>query len=635
MDEIIPNSNPSSPVSDFVANISLDPDEIPEPDNEFEVNTLQSDSESDLSSYEFNYDSDETNVIDENNELYPTIPLVNYANDIEVEEDSNNWLKLAEDDIWHIPPIPLLIPGGKLNMISPGRQPEDFFNALFDNSMWSNIVDETNRYASSKKLQFGPCAVTAIDNPLYKRFQRLNSWKDVTEAELKVFVGHLLLMGILRKSEIEKYWKTSGVGVTPFFGKFLSRNRFTSILSNLHICDDRQNPPFGSPGHDPLAKIRSFASMCEENFKFTYTPKRDLSLDESCCPWKGRLRFKVYNPRKPARFHIKLFQICEATSGYIVGFSVYTGKDSCIDEGVCLFDECSTTTKVVMTLSNRCNLLDKGYRLFFDNYYTSPELLEELLHRDTLSVGTVRTNRRGFPQALRQAKLKTGESCFRRSKDINGQPGSMLALKWFDKRDVNLLSTSHAATEEWTGKLDRRDRTPIYKPSCIVDYIQKMGGVDLSDQLMNYYSFLRKTCKWWRKLWLHMLNMLILNAYILNNKFGQKKLTHSDYCEYIAGYLVQGNGDSIDCLPIDNFLVCDRLFGRHWPIKIPKNLKGIVVPLNCKVCFVGDREHKASGRPKNRKSTSYKCEQCNLAMCIDPCFRIYHCHKDYQNFLQS
>ena len=107
-------------------------------------------------------------------------------------------------------------------------------------------------------------------------------------------------MGILRKSEIEKYWNTSGVGQTPIFGQLMSRNRFMAILSNLHISNDSDNPPFGSPGHDPLSKIRPFVTMCENNFKFAYTPKRDLSMDESCCPWKGRLRFKVYNPRKPA-----------------------------------------------------------------------------------------------------------------------------------------------------------------------------------------------------------------------------------------------------------------------------------------------------------------------------------------------
>ena len=41
----------------------------------------------------------------------------------------------------------------------------------------------------------------------------------------------------------------------PFFGKFMSRSKFQSLLWNLHIADDFQNPRHGQPGHDPLAKF--------------------------------------------------------------------------------------------------------------------------------------------------------------------------------------------------------------------------------------------------------------------------------------------------------------------------------------------------------------------------------------------
>ena len=56
---------------------------------------------------------------------------------------------------------------------------------------------------------------------------------------------------------------------------------------------------------------------------------------------------KFTTPGNLLQFHIKLFHMCEATSGYIIGFCVYTGKNSCIDAGVCLFDECTTTTQRV------------------------------------------------------------------------------------------------------------------------------------------------------------------------------------------------------------------------------------------------------------------------------------------------
>ena len=232
-----------------------------------------------------------------------------------------------------------------------------------------------------------------LDNPAFQKHARLNFWKDTDAAEMQVFVAHLLIMGMLRKPTIESYWKRSGMCQTPFFGKWMTRNRFCSILANMHIADDSMNPAFGNSGHDPLAKLRPFLDMCDETFRFVYRPSQNISIDESCCPFKGRLRFKVYNPRKPAKFHIKQFLLCEADSGYVVGFRTYTGKGSCVDETACLDEQCTTTTKVVMSLARFCGVLDKGHHITFDNYYTSPELLEELLYRNTTACGVCEPER--------------------------------------------------------------------------------------------------------------------------------------------------------------------------------------------------------------------------------------------------
>ena len=630
----------SIPIDADVEDIPLDQNDIHDFDNEIEINSQDSEGgESDLDNYELTF---EEQFAEDNDQdpLHPIFPLANTQRDKQYPEDHGHWMKPDDaDDVWSVPPIPLLVTGGVLNMVSDGREPEHFFEALFDDHMWTHLAENTNLYAAKRRTLLGNCPIEAIDNPAYKQYSRLNNWKEVTEAELQVFVAHLLVMGVLRKSELETYWCTTGVCRIPFFGKWMSRNRFTAILANLHVTDDSNNPKFGSAGHDALAKLRPFLTMCEDNFKFTYRPHRDLSMDESCCPWKGRLRFKVYNPRKPARFHIKIFQMCEATSGYILGFSVYTGKNSCTDDTICVDPQCTTTTKVVMSLANQCQLLDKGHRIYFDNYYSSPELLEELLHRNTSSCGTVRSNRKRLPAGVTKANLKPGESCFRRSVANDGEPGSILALKWCDKRAVYMISTCHAATEQWTGKNNRTDGTPIYKPSVIVDYISKMGGVDLSDQLLTYYSFLRKSCKWWRKLFVHLLNMLILNAYILNKKFGNQKINHIEYREYIAGYLIKkAKGNSAD-IDEDNTMELNieedvnRLIGMHLPQKLYTPATGRIKPLTCKVCYIGKKESQDKGKPRRRKSTSYKCLQCNKAMCIEPCFRLYHLHHDYKSFL--
>ena len=61
-----------------------------------------------------------------------------------------------------------------------------------------------------------------------------------------------------------------------------------------------------------------------------------------------------------------------------------------------------------------------------------------------------------------------------------------------------------------------------------------MGGVDLSDQLLNYFSFLRKSTKWSRKLLIHLINLVILNAYILNKHYGLQKMSQDEYQDYLV-----------------------------------------------------------------------------------------------------
>ena len=68
-------------------------------------------------------------------------------------------------------------------------------------------------------------------------FARLNKWEDTSPDEMKVFVAHLIVMGILKKNSLEQYWSRDSILNMPFFGHYMSRNRFQNILWNLHISD--------------------------------------------------------------------------------------------------------------------------------------------------------------------------------------------------------------------------------------------------------------------------------------------------------------------------------------------------------------------------------------------------------------
>ena len=297
----------------------------------------------------------------------------------------------------------------------------------------------------------------------------------------------------------------------------MSRNSFQNILWNLHISDPKQkNPPKVNRNHDALFLVRPMIEMMQRKFAINYHPDTQISLDESTMPFKVRVGFKHYNQEKSNRVHIKMFMVSEAETGYICGFEVYTGKDSKHDG-----PDCTKTTSIVMGLLDSINLLDKGYHVYFDNYYNSPELIERLLERKSHGCGTVRKEHQGLPKTVSKAKLiKRGWTVFHRK-------GNILALKRRDKRDVYILTGIHKADSVLSLKRNYKGEK-IRKPETIFIYNWYMSGVDLTDQFLASYSFLRRSVKWSRKLFIHCIKMVMLNAYILyKNNSKEKKLTGS------------------------------------------------------------------------------------------------------------
>ena len=77
----------------------------------------------------------------------------------------------------------------------------------------------------------------------------------------------------------------------------------------------------------------------------------------------------VITPKKPNRFHIKLFMVSEPSTGYICGFEVYTGDASGQSQGNAQeLQDASKTFCIVLGLLDSVQLLDMGHHVYFDNY---------------------------------------------------------------------------------------------------------------------------------------------------------------------------------------------------------------------------------------------------------------------------
>jgi len=99
----------------------------------------------------------------------------------------------------------------------------------------------------------------------------------------------------------------------------------------------------------------------------------------------------------------------------------------------------------------------------------------------------------------------------------------LTAVVW---RDVDMFTNIHDPPIE--GNF-RDEHGNAIKPAIVADYNRHMGYVDKADRMASSYMASRRTWKWTKKLFLHLLDMTILNSYILLSACGGKKISHRDF----------------------------------------------------------------------------------------------------------
>ena len=68
-------------------------------------------------------------------------------------------------------------------------------------------------------------------------------------------------------------------------------------------------------------------NIISRNISREYKLSRDIAIDETMVPHKGRLSFKQYIKNKPTQWGIKLWVLSESLTGYVYKFQVYLGKE--------------------------------------------------------------------------------------------------------------------------------------------------------------------------------------------------------------------------------------------------------------------------------------------------------------------
>ena len=221
-----------------------------------------------------------------------------------------------------------------------------------------------------------------------------------------------------------------------------------------------------------------------------------------------RISFKTYNPQKPTKWGLRVYVLCDSENGYISTFEPYFGQPTTANLP---YPQMPFTVRIVLHLVDQ--LLEKadgsGYHVYTDRFYTSILLANQLLQKQIHLTGTVQKNRVGLPSDLKKLKLKNHEIKVYRHQD------EVMTLAWQDKRLILMLSTWHNADTTIRKRWINGEEIEVIKPTVVCDYTSKMGGVDRADHYCASYSFTRKTLKWWRKMFYWLLEVCVVNSFIL------------------------------------------------------------------------------------------------------------------------
>ena len=435
---------------------------------------------------------------------------------------------------------------------------------------------------------------------------------------MKAFVGVNIIMGIDQKPEISSYWSTDEYLGNEGVKKVFPRERFEVLNRYLHLNNSEGMPGRDQPGYDPLYKVRPLIQLCRRTFLEHYVPAKEMSVDEAMIRYKGRVFFRQYMPKKPIKWGIKVWMLADAKKGFVSNFEVYLGKTATSEEA-----EHGLCTRVVLDLSEPFHHSNR--HLYFDNFFNSQVVAEELLKLGLYSCGTLNANRYPPP-------LKVGRSAIkiRRGETKQLQKGNLLVTIWHDKRQVAVLSTNCHPNQ--TMDVQRRMKQPphvknVSIPAPIRMYNTFMGGVDLNDQYRSYYPSGRTGMKWWRYTFWFLLDVSICNAMVLEKlsphaATGRKRRGLLPFKLQLAKELIGGfcgrkryPGHKRKSSSTDSTIAASNLPG-HSEVKFSGRKR---VCLQCARCG----RKTPSGRTPE---TSYGCDRCGVNLCRDGCFLQYHTH---------
>ena len=348
----------------------------------------------------------------------------------------------------------------------------------------------------------------------------IRGWKDVTLFEMQKFFAVLMVLGVSCPPSRRMAWENAMFRI-PIVCALMSRNRFEQIMRAWHFIDTSHMNAAQKGARnsvDPFWQVTPLIKSIIEVCKSSYTPAQALSIDEQCIPFKGRHKCRCYNPNKPEKWHFKVFSLNDAITGYQWNFMLYRGKEDYASYGD---GNLTATSYPCYALTDDPILWMKNYILYTDNWYTSL-MLAILMNKRMIQVcGTIKKNVKGSPKEHQFAKTGRDKKERGDMKQVktNVDGTHLHYTSWMDKKPVHVLSTFAASKDTVlrAGKTESGSycKISVDRPGVVGKYNYGMGGTDKFDQMLSYYRIKLRTSHWMRKIYVHLINLVMVNCHIL------------------------------------------------------------------------------------------------------------------------
>ena len=347
--------------------------------------------------------------------------------------------------------------------------------------------------------------------------------------EIQKFLGLSIIMGTIKLPRIHMYWK-QGFRI-PIVADTMPRSRFF-LLQNYMRANSSSDLSDDDKKKDLLWRVRpvldSFRDSC---LKIPRSTK--LCVDEMMISFQGRMPARQYLLLKPHPFGMKVFVLADPNH-VVLDFRPYIGSgtfDDLAEDIRCM--GIGTSAVVSLTPSIQpCTML------YFDQYFTSEQLLVYLLQIKISGTGTVFKTRIPRNISFQDDKSMLKNSGRGAYETFERQDKKMTCTKWMDNKPVYVLSTAHSAVplnsvSRWSKK--EHKTVEVHRPDAIKQCNASMSRVDLVDRMVSIYRISARTCKWPVRVILHFLDCVLTNAWILYRDSARRTGTPSkDILDFMA-----------------------------------------------------------------------------------------------------